>query len=111
MPVQVDNRDGVTMVRPSGRIDSSNAVEFEQVVAGKLDEGCVRLVFDFSDLDFMSSAGLRVVLVAAKRMREAKGKLAFAGLRENVRDVFEMSGFLKLFNAHDGLEQAIASVK
>ena len=74
-------------------------------------EGARKMVFDFGDLDFMSSAGLRVVLVAGKRMREAKGKLAFAGLRDNVHDVFAMSGFLKLFQAHKTLDEAIAAMQ
>lgn len=111
MPITVDSREGVALIRPTGRIDSANANEFESVVTARLDEGCQKLVFDFSDLDFMSSAGLRVVLLAGKRMREAKGKLAFAGLRENVHDVFSMSGFLKLFQAHPTLDEALAAVR
>jgi anti-anti-sigma factor len=111
MPIHLDTRDGVSIIRPTGRIDSANANDFEAAVTARLDEGCQKLVFDFSDLDFMSSAGLRVVLLAGKRMREAKGKLAFAGLRDNVHDVFAMSGFLKLFQAHPTLDAALAAVR
>ena len=99
------------MIRPTGRVDSANASEFEAIVTARLDEGCQKLVFDFGDLDFMSSAGLRVVLLAGKRMREAKGKLAFAGMRDNVHDVFAMSGFLKLFQAHKTVDEALAAVR
>ena len=111
MPINVDIRDGVTMIKPAGRIDSSNASEFEVLVTAKLDEGVQKLVFDLGDLDFMSSAGLRVVLLAGKRIRESKGKLAFAGMRDNVHDVFAMSGFLKLFEAHKPLDEALAAVR
>ena len=111
MAIHLESRNGIDMIRPSGRIDSANAHEFEQAVVAKLDEGCKRLVFDFSDLDFMSSAGLRVVLLAGKRMRESKGRLAFAGLRENVHDVFAMSGFLKLFEAHATVDEALGAVQ
>jgi anti-sigma B factor antagonist/stage II sporulation protein AA (anti-sigma F factor antagonist) len=111
MPINVDTRDGVTMIKPAGRIDSSNASEFEALVTAKLDEGAQKLIFDLGDLDFMSSAGLRVVLLAGKRIRESKGKLAFAGLRDNVHDVFAMSGFLKLFQAHKTLDEALAAVR
>jgi anti-anti-sigma factor len=111
MSIHVENRDGVAMIKPAGRIDSGNASEFEALVSAKLDEGVQKLVFDFGDLDFISSAGLRVVLVAGKRMRESKGKLAFAGLRDNVHDVFAMSGFLKLFQAHKTLDDALTAVR
>ena len=111
MPIHTEIRDGVAMIRPTGRVDSANAHEFEALVNAKLDEGVQKLVFDFGDLDFMSSAGLRVVLVAGKRMRESKGKLAFAGLRDNVHDVFAMSGFLKLFQAHKTLDEALVAVR
>ena len=111
MPIHVDSKEGVVMIRPTGRIDSANANEFESIVTTRLDEGCQKLVFDFGDLDFMSSAGLRVVLLAGKRMREAKGKLAFAGMRDNVHDVFAMSGFLKLFQAHKTVDEALAAVR
>ncbi len=111
MPIQFENRDGVTLVRPAGRVDSASATEFEQVVAARFDEGATRMVFDFSELDFMSSAGLRVVLMAGKRVRAAKGALAFAGLNPNVREVFEMSGFLKLFVVRDTLDDAIKAVR
>ena len=111
MSIHVENREGVALIRPTGRIDSGNATEFESLVTAKLNEGAQKLVFDFGDLDFMSSAGLRVVLVAGKRMRESKGRLAFAGLRDNVHDVFAMSGFLKLFEAHKTLDEAIGAVR
>ena len=111
MSIHVESRDGIALIRPAGRVDSGNALEFEALVTAKLDEGVQKLVFDFGDLDFMSSAGLRVVLVAGKRMRESKGKLAFAGLRDNVHDVFAMSGFLKLFQAHKTLDEALGAVR
>ena len=111
MPIHLDSREGVVLIKPAGRVDSASAGEFESVVTAKLDEGCQKLVFDFGDLDFMSSAGLRVVLLAGKRLRESKGKLAFAGMRDNVHDVFAMSGFLKLFQAHKTVDEALAAVR
>jgi anti-anti-sigma factor len=107
MPIHFENRGSVVLIQLSGRIDSASAPEFEQVVIARFDEGASRVVFDFSQLAFMSSAGLRVVLVAGKRARAARGALAFAGLSPNVREVFEMSGFLKLFEVRDTLDEAI----
>jgi len=108
--VHVENREETSIVRVSGRLDSASSPELDQIVRGRLDEGCQKLVFDFSDLDFVSSAGLRVVLSAGKRLRASRGKLAFAGLRPNVREVFSMSGFLTLFTVLETVDEAVAAV-
>ena len=75
-----------------------------------MDAGAQRLVFDFTSLDYISSAGLRVVLLAGKKLRASKGKMVLVGLQDMVREVFEMSGFLALFAVAPTLEEGIAKV-
>ncbi|MNL88983.1 putative anti-sigma factor antagonist BtrV [compost metagenome] len=69
-----------------------------------------RLVFDLSSLDYISSAGLRVILLAGKRLRASKGKLVLVGLQTMVREVFDMSGFLSLFAITATLDEGVAKV-
>ena len=57
----------------------------------------LRLVVDFSGVEYISSAGLRVMLILAKRVREQRGALALCGLGDSVRHVFDLAGFLPLF--------------
>ena len=108
--LQQEQRQDILILRPSGRLDSASAPELERVVVEHLDSGTRRLVFDFSDLDYISSAGLRVVLLAGKRLRAEGGKMQLAVMRDTVRDVFEMSGFIQLFPVASTLDEGLAQV-
>mgnify|MGYP003595438019 CR=1 FL=1 len=109
MNIQTETRGEIHIVSPSGRIDSATASAFEQVVNAEFENGATRLVFDFSQLDYISSAGLRVILIAGKRVRTlAGGKLVLCSLGEQIREVFEISGFLSIFAVAPDLDAAIA---
>jgi anti-anti-sigma factor len=110
MQIQADHHEGILVLRPIGRLDSASSPELEQVVVGHLDKGVKRLIFDFSELDYISSAGLRVILMAGKKLRGTGGKLGLAGMKNMVREVFEMSGFLALFSVGATLDDALKLV-
>jgi len=86
------------IVAPEGRLDSNTSSGFEKDVREILAGGARRLMMDFSGLDYMSSAGLRIVLLAAKRMKAIGGKLVICGLNDTITEVFEISGFLASLN-------------
>lgn len=110
MNLEQEHRGDILILRPCGRLDSSSSPELERVVTEQLDAGTQRLVFDLSQLDYISSAGLRVVLLAGKKMRASKGKLVLVGLQTMVREVFDMSGFLSLFAITGTLDEGLAKV-
>ncbi len=110
MGLHQESRDEITIFKPAGRLDSATSVGLEQAVLERLQAGCKRLVFDLTGVDYISSAGLRVILLAGKKLRAVEGRLALCGLREEVRGVFEMSGFLDLFPFTEDLDQALAQV-
>lgn len=96
MSIDITVTGAATVFSPTGRLDSNSTGNAEKIVIGRMDEGASRIVFDFSGLDYISSAGLRLILVAAKRVKAAGGKLAICNMKEHIRDVFEMSGFLSI---------------
>lgn len=100
----------VAIVRPRGRLDSATSPAFEATVLEHLQAGSRRLVVDLSGVDYISSAGLRVILLAGKKLRATEGKLVLCGLREEVRGVFEMSGFLDLFAVAPSVQEALPLV-
>lgn len=110
MKLETQTIDDVVILRPVGRLDSTSSPELEKVLTDSLAAGTKRLVFDFSDLDYISSAGLRVVLLAGKRLRPPHGKMVLVGMREIVKEVFAMSGFLTLFAVADTVEAGIGKV-
>lgn len=98
---------GVLIVAPRGRIDTTTAPALERHLLDRLSGGDVHLVVDFAAIEYISSAGLRVMLALARRIRDARGTLALCGMGEAVRHVFRLAGFLPLFTIADSREAAI----
>lgn len=91
------NQDGKVMtVSLHGRLDGTTANKLETVLAELLSSHR-HFIFDFSSLEYISSAGLRVILGAAKKLKAAEGRMVLAGLNENVKEVFEMAGLNTIF--------------
>ncbi|MEM9220838.1 MAG: STAS domain-containing protein [Pseudomonadota bacterium] len=98
----------VTVLAPAGRVDTATAKEFETAALGRIEAGASAMVFDFDGLKYISSAGLRVVLLTGKRAKAAGGVLVLCNMNESIRDVFEISGFLSLFAVEDSRGAAVA---
>jgi len=110
MRLEKRNIDDILVLQPIGRLDSTSSSEVERILVENLDAGTKRLLFDFSSLDYISSAGLRVVLLAGKRLRPVQGKMVLVGMRDVVREVFEMSGFLSLFAVAESVEEGASKL-
>ena len=98
------------IVKLSGRLDSSSAQSAEERFTQVLAGGAVHLAIDMSQLDYISSAGLRVLLVVAKKVQRAKGKVVLFGLARNVREVFSISGFDRIFTIEPNMAAAVAAI-
>lgn len=109
MEIQEQLRGKVLVLEPVGRLDSLTCREFEARLLPALS-GNEAVVVDCAKLEYISSAGLRVLLVAAKQNRTTGGRLALAALRDNLREVFDISGFSAIFAIHPTIEAAIASL-
>ena len=102
-------QDGAYLVlAASGRMDTLTAPEFEAKCLACLEAGSKRLVVDLSSLEYISSAGLRSILAAAKKLKAAGGDIAFCALSGIVAEVFAVSGFNKLLPVFATREQALA---
>lgn len=83
--------DRLTM-RVCGRLETASAPQFDAEVRA-LDAGIRNLSIDFSELEYVSSAGLRSVLLAQKAMNARQGKMELSGVNQTVRHVFDITGF------------------
>jgi stage II sporulation protein AA (anti-sigma F factor antagonist) len=110
MQISEERQRGVVVVAPAGRIDSTTAVVLEQYFSGLSGADARRIVVDLAGAEYISSAGLRVMLVLAKRVRENGGSLALCDLSESVRQVFDLAGFVPLFAIEATREAAIVRV-
>jgi len=101
---------GADIIRVDGRVDSSNAGEFEAAAMAAIDADGAALVFDLGGLTYMSSAGLRVLLVALKANKAKGRKVGLADVQENVASVLKMSGFGAMFTVGDSVAETVAAL-
>ncbi|HUF48750.1 MAG TPA: STAS domain-containing protein [Vicinamibacterales bacterium] len=97
MQISEEQQEGVVVVAVSGRIDSTTSPTLDDHLVRLAGAGSHRVVMDLSGVDFISSAGLRVMLSLAKRTKAHQGAVVLCGLDASVREVFAMAGFLPLF--------------
>ena len=102
-------KDGV-VVALGGRLDAVTAPDFEQRMRALIEGGDTAFVVDFERLDYISSAGLRALLVIAKALKGKDGRLRFANVKGGVRAVFDMSGFASMFPLDDSVSAALAAL-
>lgn len=98
MIIEKETQGTMTIIRLKERIDSSVAKEFEEKMMGVAEEQPKGMLVDFSGLDYISSAGLRVLLMTAKKMKSLNGKLALCSMKPNIYEVFEVSGFATMLS-------------
>jgi anti-anti-sigma factor len=103
----------VLVVSVTGRIDYMNAEDFKSALQPHLANcaaGGDRVVLDLSRLEYVSSAGLRVLMIAAKDVRIRKGTLVAVALQPVVREIFEISRFTLVFEIFDSVQDAMRAV-
>jgi stage II sporulation protein AA (anti-sigma F factor antagonist) len=97
----------VLIVSLQGKLNSANAGEVEAEILQHVARGTNQLLLDLGELDYISSAGLRVVLVVAKRLKQSAGLLVLCGIRNPIREVFEISGFLNILTVAETRDLAL----
>lgn len=108
MNIQLSEQATGTVVALSGELDALSAPECEKTLLALVTGDRSRLIVDFQDLAYISSAGLRVLLSSGKAMHAKGGEMIFAQAHGMVHEVLEMSGFLTIFALHDSLDAALA---
>ena len=91
-----------------GRVDSTNADEFQNITEAGINPGDKVLIMDFEQVSYISSAGLRVILMAAKKLQKRGGKFVVCSLSDPIKEVFEISGFSKIIPTHASRSEALA---
>ena len=87
----IEDRLTVTL---NGRLDRNTAPDLDSKISGALT-GIKKITFDFTELEYISSAGLRVILSAAKKLR-GDDSVEIAGASKEIRDIFDVTGFSKI---------------
>lgn len=106
MNVKVEFESSLAIVSLEGRVDTTNANEFENSMLQVLADGYTKIVLDCSGLDYISSSGLRVFLIVQKKITAAKGQFRLCGLQPEIVEIFDISGFTSIFSIFPNKEAA-----
>jgi len=93
-----------------GKMDAISAPEFEDQMGEWLEQGETSFIINLGEVNYMSSAGLRSILIVAKKLKEQDGKLIFVNLREEVQKIFRISGFSSMIPTYESLEAALEHI-
>ena len=110
MTISQKKVNGIIHIIITGRLDAETAPEAETFMNEIVSEETIKLLFDLCDLEYLSSAGLRILLSAAKEMRRREGKIVLCSLNEFVKEIFEVSGFQSLIPIADSVESGIEAI-
>ena len=110
MQVTVNKIGAVLCLELQGRLDISIPKGFEGALLRLIEQGETHLVFDFAQVEHVSSSGLRVLLRAFKKVTYANGRMAFHSLSERVRRVFDVAGLTLVFRIYETREEALGGV-
>ena len=100
---------GVNTFKLLGRLDSNTSQSFEKRLMDAISDGAKNVIIDFKELDYISSAGLRVILKATKTIKRQDGKIMLCSMQDYVKEVFEIAGFDSFLPIVPTLEDAFKS--
>jgi anti-sigma B factor antagonist len=109
LDISVETFKRVALVEVSGRIDSSTAPEFEEALQGVTGDGRHNIVVDLSGVDYMSSAGLRILVATLRECKKRLGNVKLANPSERASDVLSLAGLDTMFDIYDDRTAAVGS--
>ena len=110
MDIQTSTQDGVTIIALSGSLDGNTVNEAQDKIMPLLSSN-TSAVLDLKACGYISSAGLRLLLMAAKQLSTQNGILVLSGLSDEIKDVMEMTGFNNFFKTFGDVSSAVAAVR
>lgn len=107
LQIELEEIEHRVILRISGRVDAASAPILERKINSLIEENHIHLLLDFNRVDYLSSAGMRVLLATLKNVKSKKGDLILFGVNEEVIDVIKMAGFDKIFRICSSEKEAL----
>jgi anti-sigma B factor antagonist len=109
MEISINESGDVRILSFQGNLDTNTAPDAESEINGLIDGGAQKLLVNFEKLDYISSAGLRVLLATAKKLKASSGDLKICCLNQTVQEVFDISGFSTILSVASSEEEALGA--
>lgn len=107
MEIRQASEQNITTVQLLGRLDELSVSEVEQAFSRMIREGASQMLLDLTRVEYISSSGLRVLLMLSRSLTKSNGRLKVAGLSPFVAEVFEISNFARLFDIYPNKTAAL----
>lgn len=107
MRIKTTDHEDVKVVGIYGMLDTGTAPDLDKHLSALIDQGHVKIILNFEDLDFIASTGLRVILSTGKILSKAGSEIRICTLNDTVQDIFDMSGFISMFKVFETAEEAL----
>ena len=107
MEIKQQKRDNISILELIGRLDANTSGQLEKTLIPLIEDGEKSIILDFSNLEYISSAGLRILLLAAKMQKKSQGKIILCAMKDFIKEIFEIAGFTPIFTICDSLELAL----
>jgi len=108
MEISINPVNNATVVAITGKLDALTGEDAETTLSQLLDSGQTKLVVDFTELSYISSAGLRILLKTAKQIKAINGSFVLCGMKDFIKEVFDVSGFSSIITITDTVDSAFA---
>lgn len=108
MKIRIDKKNDVVVISPEGSIDSKTAGDAQSQIMNHVVE-TDKIVLLFTKVDFVSSAGLRLLLMIYRQIKSKNGKVILVDVSDEIKEVMEMTGFINFFDFSDNLNDALNS--
>jgi anti-sigma B factor antagonist len=110
MELSYEKQGSVKIIGLNGRLDTSNYIQFENKLLEEISQDSTVLI-DFADLDYISSSGLRVLLLALKKAEKINSQLALCSLQTGIMEVFKISAFNSIFSIYPDKQDALEKLR
>ncbi len=107
MQISIKTANDVKVLDFEGKLDTQTSPDAESQLTRLIEEGARKILVNFDELDYVSSAGLHVLHAAAKQLKAENGELRICCPNELVKEVFDISGFITIFNVFASVSEAL----
>ena len=110
MEIKINQEEKGTVVKLFGRLDGVTCPELQEKLVQLLENHSDKIIIDLEELDYVSSAGLRVLLLSQKKIKQIGGQIVLSAMRDTIKEVFDISGFSTLFPIYSSKTEALANI-
>ena len=107
MEATVEEKGDIVVIRVKGRLDAASSPQLEKKINSIIEAGHFKLMLNMAEVDYLSSAGMRLMLSVSKKLKHLEGKVVACSLNDDVVEVIKMAGFQQVLEIYPSEEEGL----